>query len=229
MDLIWRNEVPQSKVVMGLAFYSRTFTLSDRKCHTKGCEFDSAGDLGGWSGEIGLPSNAEIARLMASPRPRFMLDKEAAVRVVVYRDQWITYDDEDTFKLKVDFARTQCMGGVMVWAVNHDTKNGTFSKSLRTVVRSEKPSNNTSQANKDNGDTGAGTGSGPTAGVDTDISETIPRDQCRWSNCGEECPSDWQHVHRRDPYKMSIRDRMWDDTGCQDGSRRSCCPPGPEP
>ncbi|KAH7147067.1 hypothetical protein B0J13DRAFT_621987 [Dactylonectria estremocensis] len=222
---------------MGLAFYSRTFTASDRKCVSKGCLFDSAGELGGCSGEIGLVSNAEIARLMASPKSKSTLDKEAAVQLVAYRDQWITYDDKAALKLKADFARSQCMRGVMVWAVNHDTKNGTFSKSLKTVIRSEKPSNRTSQSKRDDGDaggprndnSGAGNGDSPSPGVNTDISDTIPRDQCRWTNCGEECPSEWQHMRRRDPYYTTAGERMWDDTGCQDQSRRFCCPPGPEP
>ncbi|KAM5362792.1 hypothetical protein ACJZ2D_012324 [Fusarium nematophilum] len=240
MDLIWRSSVPSSKVVMGLAFYSRTFTASDPKCVSKGCPFDSAGELWGCSGELGLVSNAEITRLMTSHNVTSTLDKEAAVKVLAYGDQWITYDDKTTLKLKVDLARSQCMGGVMVWAVNHDTKNGTFSKSLQTVVgsASDKPSNGTQASKRADGDAagpgtgegGAGTGDndgGP--GLDTDVSDEIPRDQCRWTNCGQECPSGWQHVRRRDPYYTVAGERMWDDTGCQDQSRRFCCPPGPEP
>lgn len=46
------------------------------------------------------------------------------------KNQWVAYDDEDTFKLKADFARGQCLGGLMVWAVSHDTKDAKYTAAL---------------------------------------------------------------------------------------------------
>lgn len=36
-------------------------------------------------------------------------------------DQWVSYDDADTFALKMDYANTMCLGGTMVWALDLDT------------------------------------------------------------------------------------------------------------
>jgi len=43
------------------------------------------------------------------------------------QNQWISYDDGDTFKQKVDFANSRCLGGMMVWAmdqVDQSEENG---------------------------------------------------------------------------------------------------------
>lgn len=39
MDLLWRNNVDPSKIVMGIGFYGRSFTLKDNICIEPGCPF----------------------------------------------------------------------------------------------------------------------------------------------------------------------------------------------
>jgi len=40
------------------------------------------------------------------------LDKEAAVKIVTWGgDQWVSYDDQETIKTKLDFANSKCLGG----------------------------------------------------------------------------------------------------------------------
>lgn len=42
-------------------------------------------------------------------------DKAAAIKQVVWdSNQWVSYDDEDTFKTKIDYANSKCLGGLMV-------------------------------------------------------------------------------------------------------------------
>ncbi|KAF7115479.1 hypothetical protein CNMCM5793_002437 [Aspergillus hiratsukae] len=66
-------------------------------------------------------------------KPTF--DKDAAVKILKFdNNQWLTYDDAETFKLKADFARGQCLGGVMVWAVSHDLPYGNYSRALAEVA-----------------------------------------------------------------------------------------------
>jgi GH18 family chitinase len=44
-----------------------------------------------------------------------MFNKEAAVKILKFnKNQWLTYDNAETFKLKAQFASSQCLGGVMV-------------------------------------------------------------------------------------------------------------------
>ncbi|KAH7015839.1 hypothetical protein EDB80DRAFT_568032 [Ilyonectria destructans] len=64
----------------------------------------------------------------------------------------------------------------------------------------------------------------------SESSTDVTKQQCRWSNCGQGCPSGWKAVLRRDPYKHNIRELMYDDTGCDGKATRVfCCPPGDQP
>ena len=46
------------------------------------------------------------------------LDEAAAVKQIVWNgNQWVSYDDTDTFKTKIDYANSKCLGGLMVSAV----------------------------------------------------------------------------------------------------------------
>lgn len=137
----------------------------------------------------------------------------------------MTYDDTDTWKIKLDFTRSQCLGGAMVWAISQDTTDGKYSKQLQSVT------GYTSQA------VATITGSFniciPGIFKEMQISESskdITKQQCRWSNCGQGCPSGWKGVPRIDPYRNNQRELMYNDTGCDGrGSRVFCCPPEDQP
>lgn len=226
IDLMWRSNVSPSKVVLGLAFYSRTFTASSTECVSKGCRYDSAGDVSTCSGEVGVLSNAEVHQLMARLGGVPTLDEEAAVQVFSHEDQWITYEDDKTLKIKADFVRSRCMGGVMVWSVNRDTKDGTYSKALETAIgKVQPPVEKQGQSQSSNATMEAQESDG--SGL---ITNDVPREQCRWTNCDEGCPAGWQLVQRRDIYKENRVEYMFDDSSCNgQGSRKFCCPPGPAP
>lgn len=58
-----------------------------------------------------------MALLRQHPDLKPVHDEEAAVKYVVFdRDQWVSYDDSDTFKQKVDWANKQGLGGSLIWA-----------------------------------------------------------------------------------------------------------------
>ncbi|EFQ31850.1 glycosyl hydrolase family 18 [Colletotrichum graminicola] len=135
LDLLWRNNVNHDKVVLGLAFYGRGFQASDSSCLRPGCTFESGSDAQPCSGEDGAALNSEIDDLVAKQGTKSTLDTDAAVKVLTWGgDNWLTYDDEETFRLKADFARSQCLGGVMVWAISQDTENAKYSKALSRVA-----------------------------------------------------------------------------------------------
>ena len=46
LDLLWRNNISPSKVVLGEAFYGRSFTLSGTSCTEPGCSFSGGGTAG---------------------------------------------------------------------------------------------------------------------------------------------------------------------------------------
>ena len=79
--------------------------------------------------------NSEIGDIRALRNISPTLHKDAAVQVLTWDNQWVAYDDAATFQLKAEFARSQCLGGVMVWAVSHDDRNGRYSDALSKVTK----------------------------------------------------------------------------------------------
>lgn len=209
LDLLWRNDIPPEQVVLGLAFYGRAFRVPDPSCTKPGCIFSSGADAGECSDEVGILMISEIADIIEKNSLKPTLDKEAAVKMITWDNQWVAYDDGDTLKLKADFARSQCLGGLMVWAVSHDQQNGTLSQALGVAAKRKFVA--------------------LSAHIDTDDTITTKNDQCKWMNCGVDCPAGWVLLRRSDKLKRG-EEWMLDDGGCifKEQFHRLCCPPGQE-
>lgn len=135
-------------MTLGLAYYGHTFTLSSTSCTKPGCEATGPGKKGECSGEEGTLINSEIKRIISDKKLKPVLDKTAGIKYVTWDDdQWyrtaytwpvplwgtdevtsangyvsrVSYDDDETFKLKKDFANSKCLGGTMAWAVDMDS------------------------------------------------------------------------------------------------------------
>ena len=130
LDLLWRNDIDPAKVVLGLGFYGRSFTLANPSCTDPGCPFSGGGRAGECTANVGTLSYAEIDRLVASGA-KVDLIKDAAVKRVLWGgDQWVSYDDAETMAMKVDYANTNCLGGTMIWAVSLDDNKGSAADAL---------------------------------------------------------------------------------------------------
>lgn len=229
LDLIWRNSIEPSKVVLGLAFYGRAFTASSASCLEPGCRFESGGVRGKCSKAVSVLLNSEIDDIIRERgiTPKFYQD--AAVKVASWDDQWVAYDDIETLKIKSQYAQSRCMGGVMVWAISHDTQDATYSMALAQVTNRLNSLLPHVRRARDS---------------DDPYSTVINKhDQCRWTNCRQSklnshiryfkdlrlinlkgCPSGWIPVPRQD--KAARRNEvMADETGCGGGVRTFCCPP----
>ncbi|KAK3938613.1 hypothetical protein QBC46DRAFT_440079, partial [Diplogelasinospora grovesii] len=213
-DLMWRNDMDPAKVVMGLGFYSRTFKASSTACMNAGCTFSTVGDRGECTHEYGVLSNSEVTELIKSTGATADLDKTAAVKILKVGNEWITYDDVDTFKLKVSFARSECLGGVMVWAVSLDVGDGTYSKQLQQATGFQSRAAMTSA--------GGGGGGGGHEGIGK--GDLTVRHQCFWTDCGAPCPANYVGIPRAD--SDGGGEIMLDQTGCRHngGARTLCCP-----
>ncbi|KAJ4292882.1 hypothetical protein N0V88_005542 [Collariella sp. IMI 366227] len=131
MKLLWRNGINPEKVVLGLGFYGRSYTLQDSSCNTAGCPFTAGGPAGPCTNSVGTLSYGEIQQLIqAGAQP--VLDSTAAVQTLTYGggNNWVSYDDETTLKMKVDYANDHCLGGTMVWAASTDDSNGSAAQAL---------------------------------------------------------------------------------------------------
>lgn len=212
LDLLWRNAIPPQQVVLGLAFYGRAFTVGDAACAQPGCLFASGAKTGECSHEVGILMNSEIDDIAVKNSLDVTFDKEAAVKMITWdNDQWFSYDDFDTFRLKAEFARGLCLGGLMVWAASHDHPNGTYSQALGVAAQRK------FVALPDT--------------IQTDDTVKVKHDQCKWTNCGDLCPSGWVLLRRNDKDKHYGGEWMLDNGGCifKGEDHRLCWPPAEEP
>lgn len=214
LDLLWRNDIKPSKVNMGMAFYGRSVTLASSSCAEPGCTYLSAGNKGACSNTAGVLFNNEIQQIINNKDVTPTLYKDAAVKTLTWdNDQWVSYDDEDTWKLKAEFAKSECLGGVLVWSIDNDDSNHTFSNGLAAAL-----------GNKINLNTTSGLTTGSFSRKSTSSSSDKGQEQyCRFINCGEVCPSGFTEVTRADKKK----DLMLDSTTCPPGKKQTqtlCCP-----
>lgn len=134
-------EVPPSKVVLGLGFYGRSFTLADPSCSKPGCRFSDASRPGVCTNTGGFLAYYEIGDILSKNKGiSLQHDKEAAVKYFSWdQDQWISFDDKETFAQKVAWANDVGMSGVMIWA--SDLDDYTFSAHSGLMGKTIKPNN----------------------------------------------------------------------------------------
>lgn len=85
--------------------------MSDSNCLSAGCPFESGGKAGPCTASSGILSDIEIRKVIAGGAT-VTLDEAAAVKIVTWdSDQWVSYDDAETMKTKIDFANRHCLGG----------------------------------------------------------------------------------------------------------------------
>ncbi|KAF4906599.1 Chitotriosidase-1 [Colletotrichum fructicola] len=135
-DLFWRNDVPANKLNMGLGFYGRAFQLQDSSCSKPGCGFKGGATKGGCSGESGILSYREIMAVIDSKKIKPVHDKKAGVKYITWNtDQWVSYDDADTFDQKKEMAKDLGLGGYLIWAIDQDDEHLT---ALQAVISPKK-------------------------------------------------------------------------------------------
>jgi glycosyl hydrolase family 18 (putative chitinase) len=198
MDLLWRNNIDPAKVVMGMGFYGRSFTLSDPSCKNPGCPFSAGGTPGQCSASAGTLMFSEIEDIIANDGATVTTDTTAAVKIVTWgNDQWVSYDDQSTLKMKMDYANGKCLGGVMVWASSTDDNLGTAIQAL------------------------AGAAGRTNLSTSLLSRKTNPDpSQCVWGECGASCPSGLVPVES----SKSNAGPLGIELGCNQGSRSFCCP-----
>lgn len=197
LSLLWRNGINPGSVVLGLGFYGRSFTLADPACTTAGCVFTSGGSAGQCTQSVGTLSYAEIQRIIASGAT-VTEDDKAAVKSVVYNtNQWVSYDDAETLRIKVDYANAHCLGGTMVWAASLDDANGSAAAALSKATGRQAIS----------------------------LLSTMPSDpltSCQLGECGQPCPANLSPAQRSDGKNKG---NTGTNTGCSgNDARLYCCP-----
>ncbi|KAJ5715268.1 uncharacterized protein N7483_012449 [Penicillium malachiteum] len=120
-DLLWRNDIDPKKGVMGMGFYGRSFTMSNKDCHTADCTFSAVGGPGPCSQSTGILYYSEIESTNSSGDVTTYYDPVSTVKYNVYNgNQWISYNDAQSWQDNVRYLTSKCISGVMIWALDED-------------------------------------------------------------------------------------------------------------
>lgn len=240
-DLFWRNDIPANKLNMGLGFYGRAFQLQDPSCSKPGCGFKGGATKGGCSGESGILSYREIIAIIDTKKIKPIHDKTAGVKYITWNsDQWVSYDDADTFTQKKDLAKDLGLGGFLIWAIDQDDEH---LSALQAVISPKKlgdlgaagDSDDWQSSNKhcyitscdSNCDAGDIKITDQPCGDDDKRSKLCcplsgapdPK-ECTWRG-GESGP--WCNGHCQDDEVMMEMNKWGDGDGCWDGNKAYCC------
>ena len=111
-----------------------------------------------------LPNYSEIQQIINSgARP--VLDRVAAVQTLVYGgNNWVSYNNTTTTKMKIDYANRNYLGGTMVWAASTDDAKGSAAAALSGATGLKKFHSLIAIAPSD------------------------AKASCVWTNCGDKCP-----------------------------------------
>ncbi|KAF5980123.1 glycoside hydrolase family 18 protein [Fusarium bulbicola] len=207
LDLFWRNDIPPSDIVLGIGLYGRSFKLENPACWKPGCRFSDPGDKGKCTDTAGFLSYREIMDLIRDSKAKPVYDRDAKVNYMVYgQNNWISYDDERTFKEKIDFANKRGLNGLMMWAIDLDD-------SRRSALNAITGRKNFLEGNAAFG-IGLSTKKSEEAGYSSDDST-----QCRVTDCGGACSDGERTVGRTNSLDKK------EECGDKPSNARSiCCP-----
>ncbi|KAI9150631.1 Chitotriosidase-1 [Paramyrothecium foliicola] len=115
---LWFDGLNPAKINFGLAMYGRGYTLADPKCNDLLCPFSGPSKPGPCTQFQGVMSLYEIKQLIKQRglTPKHLSD--SMMKQITWDDQWIGYDDEETFAAKKKWANSRCFGGTMIWSID---------------------------------------------------------------------------------------------------------------
>ncbi|XP_048487394.1 probable chitinase 2 [Plutella xylostella] len=121
----WLSEgCPPEKIVLGLALYGRTFSLSNPEATTAGSSASGPGLAGLYTGTSGLIGYNEFCEIQLTQPYTVKFDSQARVPYAYNGRNWITYDDPNSLTEKVEYALAKDIGGVMIWSIETDDFRG---------------------------------------------------------------------------------------------------------
>ncbi|CAC5380151.1 E3.2.1.14 [Mytilus coruscus] len=120
----WFNKgTPRSKIIIGFPLFGRGFTLRNRNNHDIGSEATGGSIAGPHTSEVGYIANFEVCKMIADGAKVYR-DTEQKVPYLVQGDQWIGYDDKESFTEKANWVKHNKFGGVMFWSLALDDFTG---------------------------------------------------------------------------------------------------------
>ncbi|KFY96783.1 hypothetical protein V498_02481 [Pseudogymnoascus sp. VKM F-4517 (FW-2822)] len=116
---LYFDKLDFDKINFGLAYYGRGYTLANpTTCKELGCTFTGPSNPGKCTKQKGVMSLTEIQQLIDTEGLTPTLLGPQMMKSIQWADQWIGYDDDETFAMKKSWADDYCFGGTMAWSVD---------------------------------------------------------------------------------------------------------------
>uniref|UniRef100_A0A3Q1JGK0 chitinase n=2 Tax=Anabas testudineus TaxID=64144 RepID=A0A3Q1JGK0_ANATE len=120
----WRDKgAPVEKLNMGLATYGRTFQLSTQSSDV-GAPASGPAAAGAFTREAGFWSYYEICTFLQGASVHLIEDQK--VPYATKQNQWVGYDNKESFETKVRYLKDNRFGGAFIWTLDLDDFNGQF-------------------------------------------------------------------------------------------------------
>jgi len=115
-----RNGASYNKLVIGIPIYGRTWTLSNSYSHGIQANTLGTGIAGPYTLEKGMLTYLEICESFNYPGWTKLWDEIESVPYAYKDNQWLSYENLKSAKLKAQYVMLLELGGVMVWSIDGD-------------------------------------------------------------------------------------------------------------
>ncbi|KRX83303.1 putative chitinase 3 [Trichinella sp. T6] len=117
--------MPKKKIIIGIPTYGRGWTIQNKKNTEIGAPSIGPSLPTKYVRFPGVCAYYEICQMIKVGGQRYW-DEESRTPYLVYNNQWFTYDDEQSFKEKLNWLKEEEFGGAFVWALDFDDFNAQF-------------------------------------------------------------------------------------------------------
>ncbi|XP_041656287.1 acidic mammalian chitinase-like [Cheilinus undulatus] len=120
----WRkNGAPLEKLILGFPTYGRTFRLTSA-AHSVGSPANGAAAAGPYTREAGFWSYYEICTFIQGANVHWI--DEQMVPYAVKGNEWVGFDNRQSYEIKVKYLKEHRFGGAFIWALDLDDFAGSF-------------------------------------------------------------------------------------------------------
>ncbi|XP_013781598.1 chitinase-3-like protein 1 [Limulus polyphemus] len=114
----------RNKLILGMGLYGRSFTLSSASNTSLGAPAPQRGEAGPYTREKGSLGYNEICESQMREPWTIVQDPYYMAPYAYKGRQWVGYDDVESIKRKVRYAKVMGLGGGMVWSIETDDFTG---------------------------------------------------------------------------------------------------------
>ncbi|TRY79747.1 hypothetical protein TCAL_01968 [Tigriopus californicus] len=115
-----KKGAPAEKVILGIPFYGRSFTLADKNDNKPGAATIAGGTPGVFTNETGFLAYYEICYGLNGDDGWQSHEDRGGNPYAVKGNQWVGYDNPQSIGKKMDYVKKHKLGGAMVWAIDLD-------------------------------------------------------------------------------------------------------------